>query len=127
MQRVGVYQLQSAIAAVHAQAKTADQTDWGEIAALYRELARLSPTPIVALNYAVAVAMSTGLEKGLVLIDQLGASGELNRYYLFHAARADLLRRLDRRREAKDAYEKALALVSNRVEEAYLRRRLEGL
>jgi RNA polymerase sigma-70 factor (ECF subfamily) len=90
-------------------------------------LARLSPTPIVGLNHAVAVAMSAGLEKGLGLIDQLGASGELNKYYLFHAARADLLRRMDRRREAVEAYEKALALVSNRVEEAYLRRRVAGL
>jgi RNA polymerase sigma-70 factor (ECF subfamily) len=127
MQRVGVYQLQAAIAAVHAQAKTTAETDWHEIAALYHELARLSPTPIVALNHAVAVAMSAGLEKGLALIDQLGVSGELNKYYLFHAARADLLRRMDRRREAADAYEKALALVSNRVEEAYLRRRVAGL
>jgi RNA polymerase sigma-70 factor (ECF subfamily) len=127
MQRVGVYQLQAAIAAVHAQAKSPAETDWHEVAALYQELARLSPTPIVALNHAVAVAMSAGLEKGLGLIDQLGASGELNKYYLFHAARADLLRRMDRRREAIDAYEKALALVSNRVEEAYLRRRVAGL
>jgi RNA polymerase sigma-70 factor (ECF subfamily) len=127
MQRIGVYQLQAAIAAVHAQAKTPAETDWLEIAILYQELARLSPTPIVALNHAVAVAMGTGLEKGLALIDHLGESGELNKYYLFHAARADLLRRMDRRREAKEAYEKALALVSNRVEEAYLRRRVAGL
>lgn len=127
MQRVGVYQLQAAIAAVHAHAKTAAETDWHEIAALYQELARISPTPVVALNHAVAVAMSAGFEQGLALIDELGASGELNKYYLFHAARADLLRRLNRKREAIDAYEKALALVSNRVEETYLRRRVADL
>jgi RNA polymerase sigma-70 factor (ECF subfamily) len=127
MQRVGAYQLQAAIAAVHAQAKTAAETGWTEIAALYQELVRIFPTPVVALNHAVAVAMSAGLEKGLALIDQLGASGELDRYYLFHAARADILRRLDRRQEAKDAYEKAIALVTNRVEEAYLDRRLAAL
>ena len=127
MQRVGIYQLQAAIAAVHAQAATPQQTDWAEIAALYQELRRLSPTPIVELNYAVAVALSAGLEKGLTLIDQLEASGALDRYYLFHAARADLLRRLERKQEAMDAYEKAIALVTNRVEEAYLRQRLEQL
>lgn len=124
MQRVGIYQLQAAIAAIHAHAATPEATDWAEIAALYQELLRLSPTPIVELNHAVAVAMSAGLEKGLVLIDQLGASGALNKYHLFHAARADLLRRLARKEEAIEAYEKAIALVTNRVEEAYLRRRL---
>ena len=127
MQRVGIYQLQAAIAALHAHAATPDQTDWAEIAALYRELLRLSPTPVVELNYAVALAMSAGLAKGLALIDQLGASGALDKYYLFHAARADLLRRLERRHEAIEAYEKAIALVTNRVEEAYLNRRLAEL
>ena len=127
MQRVGIYQLQGAIAAVHALAPTPAETDWAQIAALYQELMRLSPTPVVELNHAVAVAMSAGLEKGLALIDQLGASGALNKYYLFHAARADLLRRLQRKPEAMDAYEKAIALVTNRVEEAYLRRRLAQL
>ncbi len=127
MQRVGVYQLQAAIAAIHAEAKAAAETDWRQIAALYQELARILPTPVVALNHAVAVAMSEGLEKGLELIDQLGKSGELDKYYLFHAARADILRRLNRKREAIEAYEKALALVTNRVEEAYLRKRLAQL
>ncbi len=127
MQRVGVYQLQAAIAAIHAEAKAAAETDWRQIAALYQELARILPTPVVALNHAVAVAMSEGLEKGLELIDQLGKSGELDKYYLFHAARADILRRLNRKREAIAAYENALALVTNRVEEAYLRRRLAQL
>ena len=127
MQKVGMYQLQAAIAAVHGHAMAAADTDWHEIAALYRELARISPTPVVALNHAVAVAMSAGLEKGLGLIDQLGASGELEKYYLFHAARADLLRRLRRKQEAMDAYRKAIVLVTNRVEEAYLQRRLSQL
>jgi len=127
MQRVGIYQLQAAIAAIHAEAKAAAETDWRQIAALYQELARISPTPVVALNHAVAVAMSEGFVKGLELIDQLGKSGELNKYYLFHAARADILRRLNRKREAIEAYEKALALVTNQVEEAYLRRRLTQL
>src|SRR6266852_6474195 len=127
MQRVGVYQLQAAIAAIHAEAKAAAETDWHQIAALYQELARILPTPVVALNHAVAIAMSEGFEKGLELIDQLGKSGELDKYYLFHAARADILRRLNRKREAIAAYEKALALVTNRVEEAYLRRRLAQL
>jgi RNA polymerase sigma-70 factor (ECF subfamily) len=119
--------LQSAIAALHAQAKTAADTDWRQIAALYAELARAAPSVVVALNHAVAVAMSEGYAKGLGLIDQLGSSGELARYYLFHAARADLLRRLERWSEAREAYSKALELVTNRVEETYLRRRLTSL
>jgi RNA polymerase sigma-70 factor (ECF subfamily) len=127
MRELGPYQLQAAIAAVHAEAKTADETDWPQIAALYAELARLAPSPVVALNHAVAVAMGRGYAKGLEMIDRLGASGELQTYYLFHAARADLLRRLERRAEARDAYGKALALVSNRVEQAYLRRRVTEL
>lgn len=124
MHSVGAYQLQAAIAAVHAQAQVPDETDWHEIAGLYRELARLCPTPVVALNHAAAVAMSAGLEKGLALIDGLGSSGGLEKYYLFHAARADLLRRLGRNQEAIQAYKKAIALATNQVEAAYLSRRL---
>ncbi len=127
LRRIGPYQLQAAIAALHAEAPTADQTDWAQIALLYVELERLSPSPVVALNRAVAVAMSAGLEQGLALIDELGASGELESYYLFHAARADLLRRLNRPGEAATAYQMALTLVSNRIEEAYLRKRLLSL
>ena len=112
---------------MHAEAKTADETDLPQIAALYAELVRRSPSPVVALNHAVAVAMSRGYAKGLELIDRLGTSGELQTYYLFHAARADLLRRLERRAEARDAYGRALALVSNRVEQAYLERRVTEL
>jgi len=127
LRKLGPYQVQAAIAAVHAEAKTPDETDWRQIAALYDELARVAPSPVVALNHAVAVAMSQGYAKGLQLIDQLGAAGELQSYYLFHAARADLLRRLQRREEALEAYARALALVSNRVEQTYLRRRVTEL
>ncbi|MHB8412689.1 MAG: RNA polymerase sigma factor [Candidatus Acidiferrales bacterium] len=128
---VGPYQLQAAIAAVHSETQNAEDTDWAQIASLYKELARLMPTPVVALNHAVAVAMSKGagqgLAQGLSLIDALGSSGELEGYYLFHAARADVLRRLDRQREAAGAYRRALALATNRVEQNYLRRRLAQL
>jgi RNA polymerase sigma-70 factor, ECF subfamily len=124
MHSVGPYQLQAAIAAVHAQAHTPEATDWHEIALLYSELTRHSPTPVVALNYAVAVAMSTGLAQGLAMIDELGASGELHSYYLFHAARADILRRLANHAEAAAAYQRALTLATNQVERNYLSRRL---
>jgi RNA polymerase sigma-70 factor (ECF subfamily) len=119
--------LQAAIAAVHAEAKTADSTDWAQIAALYAELARIHPSPVIALNQAVAIAMSEGLEKGLSLIDRTGGSGDLDNYHLYHAARADILRRLERREEAIAAYRRAVDLIVNRVEEAYLRRRIAAL
>jgi RNA polymerase sigma-70 factor (ECF subfamily) len=123
----GPYQLQAAIAALHSEAPTPAQTDWRQIASLYGELARRSPTPVVALNHAVAVAMSEGLARGLAMIDDLGASGELNDYYLFHAARADLLRRLGHRHEAGAAYQRAIALATNQVERNYLARRLHEI
>jgi RNA polymerase sigma-70 factor (ECF subfamily) len=122
--RIGVYQLQAAIAALHAEAKTARDTDWSQIAALYVELMRLSPSPVMALNHAVAVAMSEGIEHGLKLIDAAGASGDLDKYYLFHSARADLLRRLKRFNEAALSYERALDLTDNQVERNYVTRRL---
>jgi RNA polymerase sigma-70 factor (ECF subfamily) len=122
--RVGPYQLQAAIAAVHGSAPSSEATDWAEIAALYGELAVVSPTPVVALNRAVAVAMSDGLEKGLTLMDNLGTSGELADYYLYHAARGELLRRLGRNGDAATAYREAMSLVTNEVEQAYLKRRL---
>jgi RNA polymerase sigma-70 factor (ECF subfamily) len=124
---VGPYQLQAAIAAVHAEASTASQTDWNQIAGLYYELTRMSSSPVVALNHAVAVAMSDRLELGLAMIDQVGLSGELGQYHLFYAARADILRRLGRRPEAFEAYEQALRFSVNRVEREYLRRRLSEL
>jgi len=124
---VGPYQLQAAIAAVHAEAATAAETDWSQISGLYTELERISPTPVVALNRAVAVAMSEGLERGLALIDEAGLTGELSQYHLFYAARADILRRLGRGQEAAEAYEQALRFNVNRVEREYLRRRLTEL
>jgi RNA polymerase sigma-70 factor (ECF subfamily) len=127
MGRVGPYQLQAAIAALHAEAVSPADTDWRQIAALYGVLARLQPSPVVRLNGAVAVGMSEGPGRGLALIDELGATGELDRYHLFHAARADMLRRLGSFEAAADAYRRALALMANGVERAYLERRLAAL
>jgi RNA polymerase sigma-70 factor (ECF subfamily) len=127
MRHAGPYQLQAAIAAVHAEARTAAETDWTQIGALYAELARINPSLVIALNRAVAIAMSEGWDKGLSLMDELGRSGALDQYHLYHAARADLLRRMNRRDEALAAYEKAIALTSNKVEVDYLRRRVAEL
>jgi RNA polymerase sigma-70 factor (ECF subfamily) len=127
MRSPGPYQLQAAIAAVHAQAVSEQATDWRQIAGLYRELARHLPTPTVLLNHAAAVAMSEGCEQGLALMDEAGASGALDGYHLYHAARADLLRRLHRDAEAATAYRRALELARNGVEQEYLRDRLAGL
>ena len=120
----GPYLLQAAIAACHARTADAADTPWGEIAALYRVLAAVAPGPVVQLNRAVAVAMADGPEAGLALVDALGADGDLADYHLFHATRADLLRRLGRRREAATAYERALTLATNDAERAFLARRL---
>lgn len=127
LRRVGSYQLQAAIAAIHAEAKRADQTDWRQIVALYEELLRITSSPVVALNHAAAVAMSEGFERGLSFIEAAGAGGKLDNYHLFHASRADLLRRLHRLPEARAAYERALSLTTNHVEQTYIRRRLEEL
>ena len=123
MRRPGPYQLQAAIAAVHAEAQVAKDTDWFQIAALYGELAKLNPTPVVRLNLAAAIAMSESLEHGLSLMDSLDR--ELADYYLLHASRADLLRRLGRSSDAARAYRRALDLVTNEVERAYLQQRLD--
>ena len=120
----GFYALQAAIATLHAQAKSAEETDWPQIAALYSLLLRLHPSPVVALNHAAAVAMGEGLDRGLRLIERLEASGELEAYHLLPAAKADVLRRLGRREEAAVAYERALRLVTNPAERRYLERRL---
>jgi RNA polymerase sigma-70 factor (ECF subfamily) len=120
----GPYALQAAIAALHARAPRAEDTDWPQIAALYGLLARVHPVPVVELNRAVAVAMADGLERGLDLIDLLSRRGDLDRYHLLPAARADLLRRLGRRSEAAAAYRRALDLVGNDAERRYLARRL---
>jgi RNA polymerase sigma-70 factor (ECF subfamily) len=122
MRRPGPYQVQAAIAAVHAEAREAKETDWLQIAVLYDELGRLTPSPVVELNRAVAVAMADGPEAGLALVD--GIEG-LDSYHLFHSARADLLRRLDRREDARAAYEHALALATNPSERTFLERRLQ--
>ena len=127
LRRVGNYQLQAAIAAVHAEAKHADETDWRQIVALYGELLRITSSPVVALNHAAAVAMSEDLEQGLRLLEAAGAAGALQNYYLFHASRADLLRRLHRLDEAVTAYTTALSLTTNVVEQNYIRRRLNEL
>jgi RNA polymerase sigma-70 factor (ECF subfamily) len=119
----GPYLLQAAIAACHGRSATAADTPWGEIAGLYGVLAEVAPGPVVDLNRAVAVAMADGPAAGLVLVDALGAEGALADYHLFHATRADLLRRLGRRVEAGAAYERALALVTNEPERAFLERR----
>jgi RNA polymerase sigma-70 factor (ECF subfamily) len=120
----GPYQLQAAIAAQHARAAASAETDWPRIAALYQNLLVLNPSPVIALNHAVAVAMSGRLEDGLSRIEDLGHAGVLDQYYLFHAARADLLRRLNRFAEAGAAYRTAASLATNPIELEFLKRRL---
>ena len=127
LRHVGPYQLQAAIAALHAESGSPAETDWPQIAALYRELALINPSPVVQLNGAIAIGMCEGPEHGLALIDELGASGKLERYHLFHAARAEMLRRLGSVDGAADAYRRALPLMTNGVERAYLERRLAAL
>jgi RNA polymerase sigma-70 factor (ECF subfamily) len=118
--RPGRYAVQAAIAALHAQAPSARETDWAQIASLYAVLARLQSSPVVELNRAVAIAMSEGLEKGLALIESITLPG----YHLLPAARADLLRRLGRAAESAAAYREALSLVTNEAERRFLERRL---
>jgi RNA polymerase sigma-70 factor (ECF subfamily) len=121
------FALQAAIAALHARAARPADTDWAQIVALYGRLFAVQPTPVVMLNHAAAVAMARGPAEGLVLLDQLAASGVLPGYHWLPAARADLLRRLGRRAEAAAAYGEALALVGNEAERRYLQRRLHEL
>jgi len=121
----GPYQLQAAIAALHARAPRPEDTDWPQIAALYGRLALMTPSPVVELNRAVAIAMADGSERGLALVESLG--GELDGYLPFHSARADLLRRLDRRGEAAEAYGRAIALATNPAQRHFLEQRLEEM
>jgi RNA polymerase sigma-70 factor (ECF subfamily) len=121
--RPGQYQIQAAINAVHSDARTAAATDWRQILALYDQLLALNPTPVVALNRAVAVAEVGGPDKALSELDRL----ELDGYYLFHAIRADLLLRLGRNAEAAAAYERAIALTANVAERAFLERGREAV
>ena len=122
--RAGPYQVQAAIAALHDSAASAADTDWREIAALYGRLANLAPSPVVELNRAVAIAMADGPAAGLTLLDALAGDERLASYSYFHAARADLHRRLGRWAAAADAYRIARELTSNEVEHAFLSRRL---
>ncbi len=125
--RFGPYSLQAAIAAVHAEAPSLEATDWVQIVGLYDELLRLTPSPVIELNRAVALAMRDGPEAGLAQVDRLLAAGELDNYHLAHAARADLLRRLDRREQARAAYRQALALAQQGPDRQFLQKRLEEL
>ena len=122
--RPGSYQLQAAIAAVHDEAATTGETDWPQIALLYRELMAFAPSPVVELNQAVAVAMTDGPALGLAMVDALAAEGRLDDYLYLHATRADLLRRLGRRSEAAAAYDRALGLATNATERRFLEGRL---
>ncbi len=123
----GPYALQAAIAAVHAEAPRPEDTDWREIVGLYDLLLAVTPSPIVALNRAVALAMRDGPEAGLVVLDQLLEGGELDGYQLAHAARADLCRRLGRHAEARKAYERAISLTAQGPAKRFLERRLAAL
>jgi len=125
--RFGPYSLQAAISAVHAEAPAAAATDWAQIVALYDVLERLDPSPVVALNRAVALAMRDGPAAGLSLVEEILEKGDLHDYHLAHAARADLCRRLGRNAEARAAYERALALARQEPERRFLKRRLAEL
>lgn len=126
-QRIGLYPLQAAIAAVHARAEDAASTDWRQIAGLYAVLQQLAPSPVLRLNRAVAIAMCDGPEAGLAEVDALLEAGELKDYHLAHATRADFCRRLGRREEARAAYRAALALVRQEPERRFIEKRLAEL
>jgi len=125
--RFGLYTLQAAIAAVHAEASDASVTDWGQIVGLYNVVLRATHSPVVELNRAVAIAMRDGPQAGLPLIEAILARGELLDYHLAHAARADLCRRLGKKDQARSAYERALALARQEPERRFLKRRLGEL
>jgi RNA polymerase sigma-70 factor (ECF subfamily) len=125
--RFGSYTLQAAIAAVHAEAESVAVTDWRQIVALYNQLVRIQPSPVVQLNRAVAIAMRDGPEIGLTHIDSALENGELSNYYLAHSARADMCRRLGRTVEARASYEKALALTQQEPERQFLQERIRQL
>jgi RNA polymerase sigma-70 factor (ECF subfamily) len=125
--RPGPYQLHAAIAACHSTSRAAAQTDWREIAALYGELLRYEPTPVVEANRAIAVAMSEGPAAGLVILDAVGRHPQLGRWPQLHLARADLLRRLGRAAEAAGAYQAALDLGPTVAERCFILRRIGEL
>ena len=122
--RVGPYTLQATISAVHAEARDASSTDWPQIVALYDILQRVDPSPVIALNRAVAVAMRDGPDAGLAIIEGLLERGVLRNYHLAHAARAELYRRLGRHVEARAAYDRALSLARLEPERRFLQRRI---
>jgi len=124
MGRPGPFQIQAAIAACHAQAARASETDWAEIAALYDQLLAIMPSPVVELNLAVAVSMVEGPEAGLERLSAIDADGALAGYYLLAATRADLLRRLERPLDAAEAYRQALGLVTTDAERRFLQLRI---
>ena len=124
MKRVGPYQIQAAISALHAQAARSEDTDWTQIAALYGVLLKMTPSPVIELNRAVAIAMADGPLRGLALLDQAALGKTLRDYHFFHSARADLLRRAGRLDDARSAYMLALKLCQNERERAFLQRRL---
>jgi RNA polymerase sigma-70 factor (ECF subfamily) len=123
----GPYVLQALIAAEHARAATAAETDWPRIVSLYDELLAASPSPVIALNRAVAVARASGPAAGLALVDAIAVSGELAEYHLLHSARGELLGRLGRLEEARAALSRARELATNEVDRRYLDRRLREL
>jgi RNA polymerase sigma-70 factor (ECF subfamily) len=123
--RPGPLAIQAAIAAVHCQARRQEETDWRQILELYGVLERIQPSPIVTLNRAVALAMVEGPERALELIDEITKDGALENYHLFHATKADMLRRAGSLREASNAYARALELVTNDSERRFLQRRLQ--
>jgi len=123
----GPYQLQAAISAVHAEARSADETDWPRIVLLYDRLLEVAPSPVVALNRAVAISRASGAAAALPIVDELRDSGSLTGYHLLHSTRAELLRQLGRMDEARSEYEQAAALATNAAERAFLRRRLTDL
>ena len=126
-QRIGMYTIQAAIAAVHAQARTAAETDWAQIVALYDLLLQAEPSPVIELNRAAAVAMRDGPLAGVTIIDAILARGELADYHLIHSARAELCRRLGRTADARNSYERALSLTQQEPERRFIQRRLEEL
>jgi RNA polymerase sigma-70 factor (ECF subfamily) len=121
----GPYQVQAAISALHAQAPTATETDWNQIAALYDTLAKMTPSMVVEVNRAVAVGMARGFQEGLDLLLRL--EDQADNFYPYHVARADLLRRTNQREAAADAYKRALDLCNNKTEGDYLHRRLDEM
>jgi RNA polymerase sigma-70 factor, ECF subfamily len=125
MSPIGPYQVQAAIASLHVQAETAEETDWVQIASLYRILGQMTPSPVIELNRAVAIAMADGPLRGLAVLDRPEMKKALGSYHLFHSSRADLLRRIGRMQEASLAYRQALSLCQNEKEQLFLQGRLE--